>query len=115
MGGASITHTRQASQRLKTSELITSSFPIDLLRSLTESDVEREIDAYKGTRLEAMRWLLLYRDLDVLAGRGLNSRLVGPVRHAMVCSPRKASMAAWQLRSGKRRRDAVRKNFKEGA
>jgi hypothetical protein len=113
MGIASVSHTRQVSQRQKTSELITSDFPLDLLSSLTEADVEHEVDSYQGTPLEAVRRLLLYRDLRALAGRGVNPRLLRPALRALVGSPGNASRAAWQLWSGKRRRDATRATFKE--
>jgi len=114
MGSASVTHTRQVSQRQKTSELITSHFPVELLTSLTEADVEREVDSYRGTPLGAARRLLLYRDLRALVGRRLNPSLLRPAQRALVRSPGQTSTAAWQLWSGKRRRDATRATFKEG-
>lgn len=113
MSSASVTHSRQLSQRQKTSELITSDFPVELLSSLSEADVEHEVDSYRGTPLEPVRRLLLYRDLRALVGRGVNPRLLRPAQRALVGSPGKASSAAWQLWSGKRRRDATRATFKK--
>ena len=111
MAGSSITHTRQTSQRAKTAELLRANFPAELLAYLTPEDVAAELNAYSGTRLAAMRALLLYRDLRALEGRGVGHTSLRVARDALIRSPARSAAAVATLARDKQRRDRVRRRF----
>jgi len=111
MAGASITHTRQTSQRAKTAELLRADFPAEVVADLTPEDVAAELAAYSGTRLAAMRALLLYRDLRALEGRGVGRTSLRVARDALIRSPARSAAAIATLARDKQRRDRVRGRF----
>ena len=111
MAGSSITHTRQVSQRAKTAELLETKFPMEVVAALTPESVAAELAAYSGTRLAAMRTVLLYRDLRALEGRGVGRASLRVARDAVIRSPGRSAVAVAMLARDKQRRDRVRRRF----
>lgn len=111
MAASSITHTRQATQRRKTAELLQSRFPIEVVLPITAHDVQRELAAFVGTPLESMRRLLLARDLHALELKGVDSKATKVARTSLLRTPWRSASAARQLYLDKRQRDRVRERF----
>lgn len=112
MAPTSISHSNQASQRIKTTELLQSSLPLGLFANLTSSDVERELAAYSGNRLEGQRRVLLARDLRALASLGVARSAYRAAFRALAISPLQTLTAATSVKRAKRRRDQARANFR---
>lgn len=111
MAGSSITHTRQVSQRAKTAELLRANFPAELVEHLTPEDVAAELASYSGTRLAAMRAVLLHRDLQALQGQGVGRASLRVARDALMRSPGRSAAAVATLARDKLRRDGIRGRF----
>lgn len=111
MSKSSVTHTRQAAQRQKTSDLLRTIFPLEVLRSLSSADVARELDALAGTRQESMRRVLLYRDLRSLESLGVGKRVSLEVMSTLVRSPWRTLEAGTKLVRDRRRRERLRMSF----
>ena len=111
MARTSVTHSNQDKQRLKTTGLLKSSLPLDLLAGLTSGDVELELAAYEGTRLEGQRRILLARDLRALASLGVAKSAYGAALRGLARSPVRTLSAATSLARAKRRRDQARASF----
>lgn len=113
MTAGSISHSQQQSQRLTTSNLLRYSFPDRIFSNLTPDDVQRELNAYSGTRLERVRRLLLARDLRALAERGLSIPAYREVRGALLRDPWGTLQALRQMTLEKVRRDHFRRSIAE--
>lgn len=111
MSSGSVTHAMQAPQRRKTKQLIATEFPLRSTLSINVEDVERELLAYEGTRLEPVRRLLLYRDLRALISRGGSKGAAAVARDALLRSPRETIGAGGRLAFDKWRRDRLRGGF----
>jgi glycosyltransferase involved in cell wall biosynthesis len=111
MGKSSVTHTRQAAQRRKTSELLRTIFPAEIVRSLSSGDVERELEALAGHRQEPTRRVLLYRDLRSLESLGVDKHLSLRVGRTLVRSPWRTLEAGTKLVRDRRRRERLRTSF----
>lgn len=110
MGHGSVTHSNQELQRGKTLQLLKESFPLDLLSGIAKSDVDQELAAYRGTRLEAARRTLLVRDLRALAARGGSKDAYREGLRQLARRPMASLQGLAVVSLQKRRRDQVRRS-----
>lgn len=110
MSRESITHANQGIQRSKTAELL-KTLPPAIFTGISVDDVEGELAAYKGTRHEAMRKVLLARDLRSLTHRGLAPSVYRESIKALGKDPLRTLRAAGRLAQGKSLRDRVRESM----
>lgn len=111
MGRGSITHEHQASQRLITTHLRVEIASLARALRITEEDVERELKAYSGTRLEGMRRVLLARDLRSLSELGFAQKAYSTVRRSLITNPLSTCMATSRIVADKLRRDSLRRSL----
>ena len=114
MSRGSVTHSQQEAQRRTTARILQEFFPSHLIRNLNVDDVEGELAAYRGTRLESARQLLLARDLHALRGMGVDQDAYGRARGALTVNPVRMMGAARDLALDQWRRKRTRRSFSSG-
>lgn len=111
MNPGSVTHSQQEAQRRTTDRLLRTCFPSHLIKNVTVDDVEKELAAYRGTRLESARKLLLVRDLHALRSRGVSDDAYQRVRGALTATPVRMMGAVRDLALDQWRRKLIRGSF----
>ncbi len=104
----SVSHTRQAQQRAKTSELL-DGFAPTCVEGISTDEVEQELLRYSQAPLGEQRALLLMRDLQAWGRRGYPVRHLRPLLRHLARSPLDALAAGWELTTSTRRRRSQRR------
>lgn len=115
MSRGSISHASQTTQRRKTQQMLATGLARELICAISGTDVHRELQRYRGTRLESMRRLLLVRDLGALRDLGLSEDAYRESVKSVLRHPVGSMAAGGRIAKEKWLRDKLRQGFADSS